>query len=86
MLPKITPVVDVIIGAASQNHMNVSSSKNYNTLSNATGCPNCPKKLKRGFFNMLNPNLLSDHSSNTSLKAGLKQKWADLTLQTVKNS
>ena len=81
MLPKVTPVVYVIIGAASQNHMDMSSSENYNMLSDATGCPDCSKKLHRGCFNMLNPNLLSDHSGNT--KDGLKQKWAHLKLQTV---
>ena len=37
----------VIIGAASQNHMHVSSSKNYNMLSNATGCPNHYKNLHK---------------------------------------
>ena len=64
------PVVYVIIGAASQNHMHVSWSENYKMLSNATGCPYCSKNLYRRVFNMLNPNflsdLLSDHSSNTS--------------------
>ena len=47
MLPKIAPVVYVIIGAASPNHLHVSSSKNYNMLSNATGCP---KDLLWGVF------------------------------------
>ena len=60
IVQKITPVVYIIIGAASQNNMHLSSSKKYNMLSNATGCPNCLKNLPRGFFNMLNPNLSSD--------------------------
>ena len=44
------PVVYVIIGAASQNHMHMSSSENCNMLSNAKGCPDCSKKLRRGVF------------------------------------
>ena len=71
---KITPVVYVIIGAASLKHMHVSSSKNYNMLSNATGCPIAPKNCTGWFFTMLNPNLrsdlLSDHFSTIqALKA-----------------
>ena len=31
-----------------ENHVHVSSSKNCNMLSNATGCPNCFKNLHRG--------------------------------------
>ena len=43
MLPKITPVVFVLISAASQNHTDLSSSENYNMLSNAGGFPNSAK-------------------------------------------
>ena len=38
-LPKIMPVVCVIMSAASQNHIHVSSSVKRNTLSNTTSCP-----------------------------------------------
>ena len=66
------PVVYVIIGAASQNRMHVSSSENYNMLSNVTGYPITLKICTGGFFYMLNPNLpsdlFSDNSSNTSFK------------------
>ena len=57
LLPKFTTVVYVIIGASSQNHMHMSSSENYNMLSNATGCRNDSKHLHRGFFNPLIANL-----------------------------
>ena len=44
------PVVYVIIGAASRNHMHMTSSQNCNMLSNATGCSNCSKNMHRGVF------------------------------------
>ena len=64
------PVVYDIMGAATPNHMHVSSIKNCNMLSNATGYPDCSKNLQLGVFSMLNPNLLldllPDHSRNAS--------------------
>ena len=37
-------------GAWIENHLHVSSSKNHNMLSNATGCTNCSKKYAQGGF------------------------------------
>ena len=37
-------------GAWIENHLRVSSSKNSNMLSDAAGCPNCSKNLRRGVF------------------------------------
>ena len=50
LLPIITPVVYVLRGAASQIHTRVSSSENYDMLSNATGYPNCSKNPHMGVF------------------------------------
>ena len=63
----------ILHGNFIENHLHVSSNKNRNMLSNATGCPDFSKNLHGGsVFDMLNPNLpsdlLSDHSSNTSFK------------------
>ena len=38
------------IAAWIENHLHVSSSENYNMLSNATGCPYCSKNLHREVF------------------------------------
>ena len=46
----------------------MSSSKNRSMLSNATGCPDCSINLDLGVFNVLNPELLFDHSRHTSFK------------------
>ena len=59
------PVVYVIIGAASQNHMHVSSSENYNMLSERPAVAPIAQNLQS--------DLLSDHSSNTNLEF-----WSEL--------
>ena len=45
----------------------MSSSKNRNMLSTASGCPDCFDNLHRGFLNMLKSDSFSDHSRHTSL-------------------
>ena len=44
------PKVYVIIGAASQNHMHMSSSENNRCFQNATCCPNALKSCIGGLF------------------------------------
>ena len=50
LLPKIMPVLYVIICAASQNNMHMSSSENCKMLPKATRCPNRCKNLHKWFF------------------------------------
>ena len=63
-------------GAWVEIHLRVSSSENYITLSDATGCPDWSKNLDRGVFqhaesaNLLS-DLLPDHSSYKSFKKSL---------------
>ena len=44
------PVIYDVMGAVTQNHLHMSSSKNCNMLSNATVYPYCSKNLHKGFF------------------------------------
>ena len=64
------PVVYDVMGAVTQNHLHMSSSKICNMLSNATGYPDCSKNLHKVVFQHAESksDLLPDHSSNTSFK------------------
>ena len=56
----------ILIGAASQNHMHVSSRENHIILSMPLVAPIAPKNRSGGVSNMLNPNLQSDILSTIS--------------------
>ena len=70
------PVVYVIIGAASQNHLHkCHQAKITICCKTPLVAPIAPKICTWGFFNMLNPiwhtDLLSDQFSNTSIKSNI---------------